>query len=66
MRIAVAGAGFQGACVALELSRRGHSVELLDREAEPVTQAGVGNEGKIHLGLTDAKDASEPPMGPLA
>jgi len=58
MRIAVAGAGFQGACIALELARRGHKVELFDRNVTPVCEAGLGNEGKIHLGLTYGMDRS--------
>jgi hypothetical protein len=58
MRIAVAGAGFQGACIALELARRGHKVELFDRKPIPVTEAGLGNEGKVHLGLTYGQDHS--------
>jgi hypothetical protein len=56
MRVAVAGAGFQGACIALELSRRGCCVDLFDKEPVPVSKAGFGNEGKIHLGLVYAKD----------
>ncbi len=58
MRIAVIGAGGAGACTALELARRGHSVELFDRHDEAVSQATFANEGKIHLGLIYAKDAS--------
>lgn len=57
-RVAVAGAGFQGACVALELSRRGIKVDLIDREHLPVSRAGLGNEGKIHLGFVYAADST--------
>lgn len=50
------GAGFQGSCIALELARRGHRVELFDRCDRPLTQASYWNEGKIHLGLVYAND----------
>jgi FAD dependent oxidoreductase len=56
MRVAVLGGGFQGTGVALELSRRGVAVDLYDRNAVCITQAGLRNEGKIHLGFTYAKD----------
>ncbi len=58
MRIAVLGAGIQGCCAALELAGRGFDVDLFDREAMPLQQASVQNEGKIHLGFVFAKDAS--------
>jgi glycine/D-amino acid oxidase-like deaminating enzyme len=54
--VAVLGAGFQGCCIALELARRGHRVELFDRCDRPLTQASYWNEGKIHLGLVYAND----------
>lgn len=54
--VAVLGAGFQGCCVALELARRGHRVELFDRCDRPLTQAAYWNEGKVHLGLVYAND----------
>ncbi len=52
------GAGFQGACVALELAARGVAVDLFDRNDTCITQAGARNEGKIHLGFVYANDAS--------
>jgi hypothetical protein len=58
MKIAVIGAGFLGTCTSLELSRRGYDVDLFDENAEPITQAGRVNEGKIHLGLVYANDPS--------
>lgn len=58
MRVAVLGAGFQGACVALELAGRGVAVDLFDRNDACITQAGFWNEGKIHLGFTYANDRS--------
>lgn len=57
-RIALIGAGGAGSCTALELAGRGHSVELFERHDEAVSQATFANEGKIHLGLIYAKDAS--------
>jgi hypothetical protein len=57
-RVAVLGAGLQGACIALELGQRGIGVDLFDRCAEPMSQASLQNEGKIHLGYTYAKDCS--------
>jgi hypothetical protein len=58
MRVAVLGAGLQGACAALALAARGARVELFDREDECVTQASAQNEGKIHLGFVYAKDGT--------
>lgn len=57
-RVAVLGAGFQGACVALELATRGIDVDLYDRCDRPITQAGARNEGKIHLGFVYANEPS--------
>ena len=59
MRVAVLGAGFQGACVALELARRGVHVDLFDKNDRPITQAGAFNEGKIHLGFLYANDPTK-------
>ena len=56
MKAAVLGAGFQGVCVALELARRSVQVDLYDKNARPITQAGSFNEGKIHLGFVYAND----------
>src|SRR3979409_1804209 len=58
MKIAVLGAGLQGACVALELAARGQQVDLFDKNAMPMTQASLMNEGKIHLGYYYANDPS--------
>jgi len=58
MRVAILGAGFQGVCVALELSRRGLEVDLFDRNDRPITQAGLINEGRIHFGFIYANDPS--------
>jgi glycine/D-amino acid oxidase-like deaminating enzyme len=57
--VAVLGAGIQGCCIALELARRGHRIDLYDRCAAPVTQASYWNEGKIHLGLVYANDPTQ-------
>jgi hypothetical protein len=56
MRVAVLGAGLQGVCTALELSRRGASVVLIDQDERPLNRASLRNEGKIHLGFVYAKD----------
>ena len=58
MAIAVLGAGLQGACIALELARRGFDVDLLDQDRQPLNRASLRNEGKIHLGFVYAKDRS--------
>jgi glycine/D-amino acid oxidase-like deaminating enzyme len=58
VRVAVLGAGLQGVCTALELSRRGAEVELVDQDERPLNRASLRNEGKIHLGFVYAKDAS--------
>jgi glycine/D-amino acid oxidase-like deaminating enzyme len=58
MRIAVLGAGLAGTCVALELAEAGCDVHLFDRAPQALAGASLGNEGKIHLGLVYANDAS--------
>jgi hypothetical protein len=57
-RIAVLGAGLQGACIALELASRGARVDLYERNAICVAEASANNEGKIHLGFVYALDLS--------
>ena len=44
--------------MAIALAERGVSVDLYDREAEPLTQASAQNEGKIHLGYVYANDST--------
>lgn len=58
-RIAVLGAGSAGVCTALELARGGCTVDLYDEHPAVLTQASRNNEGKVHLGLVYARDASE-------
>lgn len=58
MRMAVLGAGLQGACVALELARHGIEVDLVDRADAAMTGASCHNEGKVHLGYVYANDPS--------
>ncbi len=55
-RVAVLGAGLQGACVALDLASTGIAVDLFERDAQPLTRASAQNEGKIHLGYVYAGD----------
>jgi len=57
-RIAVLGAGLAGAGTALELASRGVDVTLIEQDAEPLNRASLRNEGKIHLGLIYANDAT--------
>ena len=56
MHIAVLGAGILGTCTALGLADRGHRVTLIDRRHQPLQEASLHNEGKIHLGFTWAAD----------
>jgi glycine/D-amino acid oxidase-like deaminating enzyme len=58
MRVAILGAGIMGSCLALQLSRRGVSVTLIDKEAAPAACASRWNEGKIHLGYLYGADPS--------
>jgi glycine/D-amino acid oxidase-like deaminating enzyme len=58
MRVAVLGAGLQGASVALELAAHGISSDLYDRENACLRRASLHNEGKIHLGYVYANDPS--------
>src|ERR1043166_4678988 len=57
-RVAVVGAGIQGAAVALELASAGVEIDLYEREPTCMSQASAQNECKIHLGYVFAKDAS--------
>ena len=58
MPVAVLGSGMAGASVALELARAGVPVLLLEQDVHPFNRASLRNEGKIHLGLIYAHDAS--------
>lgn len=58
MKIAILGAGILGSCSALELARRGCSVDLYDAAASPMSRASYFNEGKIHTGIIYARDES--------
>jgi hypothetical protein len=58
VRVAVLGAGLQGVCIALELARRGVDVDLIEQDTRPLNRASLRNEGKIHLGLVYANDAT--------
>ena len=49
--VAVVGSGVVGAATALELSRRGTSVALLEAEPEPGLQASGTNSGILHTGF---------------
>jgi len=56
--VIVLGAGLTSSAVALELGRRGVACALLERHPLPVAATSLRNEGKIHLGLVYAADAS--------
>jgi len=58
MSIAIFGAGILGTCTALELADRGHRLTLFERNAEPLSEASLYNEGKLHLGFVYAADSS--------
>jgi glycine/D-amino acid oxidase-like deaminating enzyme len=58
MRVAILGGGFLGVCTALECVRRGLVVDLYERADALITQAGLVNEGKVHLGFVYANDLS--------
>ena len=58
MTVAIFGAGILGSCTALELADRGHRVVLFERNAEPMSEASLYNEGKLHLGFVYAADPS--------
>ena len=51
MSIAIFGAGTLGTCTALELADRGHRITVAERNAEPLSEASLYNEGKLHLGF---------------
>jgi hypothetical protein len=57
-KVAVVGAGLQGAAAALELASTGIKVDLYEREPACVSRASAQNECKIHLGYVFAKDTS--------
>lgn len=52
------GAGIQGICCALALSRLNVNITLVDKTEEPLLRSGLRNEGKIHLGFVYANDES--------
>jgi glycine/D-amino acid oxidase-like deaminating enzyme len=54
MRVAVLGAGIQGACTSLELALNGVEVDLYDKNGRPLAGTSSHNEGKIHLGYVYA------------
>jgi len=56
--VAIIGAGLTGCLAGLDLSRRNRRVRLIDARPEPVMEASLWNEGKLHLGYVYAKDAA--------
>jgi hypothetical protein len=55
---AVLGAGIQGCCAALALSKLGFQVRLYDKSRALISRASANQEGKIHLGFVYARDES--------
>ncbi len=55
---AVLGAGIQGCCAALALSKRGFQIRLYDKSSALMHRASANQEGKIHLGFVYARDRS--------
>lgn len=49
--VIVAGAGIVGLATAFELTRRGHSVTVLEKESSPAQHQTGNNSGVIHSGL---------------
>ena len=56
MTTVILGAGILGTCAALEIADRGGRVVLIDRNAHPISEASLHNEGKVHTGFTYAAD----------
>lgn len=56
--ILVLGAGLAGVSTAFELKHLGFNVTLVDQDDVPMNRASRRNEGKIHLGLIFAADAT--------
>lgn len=54
----VLGAGIQGCCAALVLSKLGFQVRLYDKSSALMNRASANQEGKIHLGFVYARDES--------
>jgi len=57
-QVAVLGSGLTGSTVALELSRAGRRVTLIEQDAVAMNRSSLRNEGKIHLGMVYAAEES--------
>jgi hypothetical protein len=55
---AVLGAGIQGCCAALALSKLGFKVKLYDKNRALFNRASANQEAKVHLGFVYARDQS--------
>ena len=62
-RALILGAGIQGCCAALALSRAGWSVVLVDRAVAPMWEASRRGEGKLHLGYVYANESDRSTAG---
>lgn len=56
--VIIIGGGIQGATVALALAERGVRSTILERGPQPLREASLRNEGKLHLGFVYALDRS--------
>lgn len=56
--VAVLGAGLMGSCLALALAERGFRVAVFERREQPLLEASLHCEGKLHLGFVYAADPS--------
>ena len=61
--VVVAGAGIVGLATAYELTRRGHSVTVLDKESRVATHQTGHNSGVIHSGLYYAPGSLKATLG---
>ncbi|HTA62108.1 MAG TPA: FAD-dependent oxidoreductase [Bacteroidia bacterium] len=50
MKVAIIGGGLFGCCIALELSKSGHEVDLIEEQGDIMMQASKVNHNRIHLG----------------
>ncbi len=52
MKVLVLGAGVIGTCIAYELARDGHDVEVIDRQSGPALETSFANAGEVSPGYS--------------
>jgi len=57
-RVAILGAGIQGSLMALMFRKHGYDVTVIDKSSEVMARTSTTGEGRIHMGLEYANDAS--------